>query len=334
MLGEPTIDQVHIDAALTTYAVQKFYFSDIVSDLIAPAIRVPNVSGKFFVTDPRPGTSQDIEREIMPGDVAPEFNFVVDTDSYSCVTVALRHILPDVTARNADAVLAEKLKGIDQIINNLAIKREKKVHGLITEADTYPGGAAGAHWFAAAAAWDVPGTDPKVDIDQAVRQIKLATGMQANTMVCAPKSYDILTRNDEIKDLIRYNPAKVNQYFLTGDIGDQLFRLRLINAAGVYNQNAPLETIDMGFIWESTSDAGDDWVWIGYVDPRPSVWTAGFMNQFVFDMNNSAPGLMGRVRVYRDEPREGTWYEFRTEVEPKVTNDGGGVIITGLETQS
>lgn len=334
MLGEPTIDQVHIDAALSTFAVQRFYYGSYVADIIAPPIKVPNVSGKYFIIDPRPGTSQEYEREIMPGDVAPEFNFIIGNGTYSCVTEGLRHLLPDITAKNTDAVLAEKVKGIDQIINNLAIKREKKIHALITEADTYPGGAGGDHWFAAAAAWDIPGTDPKVDIDQAVRQIALASGMQANALVASPKAYDILTRNDEIKDLIRYNPARANEYFLTGSLGEVLFRLRLINSSGVYNQAAPLETINMGFIWESASDAGDDWVWIGYIDPRPSIWTAGFMNQFVFEMNNLAPGLMGRVRVYRDEPREGTFYEFRTEVEPKVTNYLAGAVITGIETAS
>ena len=332
MLGEPTVDQVSVDAALSTYAVQKFYYSGYVADLIAPAIPVDNLSGKYFVIDPRKGTSQEIERELMPGDVAPEFNFVIDKGTYSCITEGLRHILPDITAANANPVLATKIKGIDQIINNLALKREAKLHALITEADTYPGGAAGAHWFAAATAWDVAGTDPKIDIDQMVRQIRLACGMQPNTMLCSPKAYDILTRNDEIKDLIRYNPAKVTEYFLTGGLGDMLFRLKLVDAAGVYNTAAPLEDLNMAYLWESSSDAGDDWVWIGYVDRNPGLWTAGFSNQFVFKMNAIAPGLMGRVRIYRDEPREGTWYEFRTEVEPLVVNNGAGGVITGIET--
>jgi len=156
--------------------------------------------------------------------------------------------------------------------------------------------------------------------------------MQPNTMLCSPKAYDILTRNDEIKDLIRYNPARASLYLESGGIGEMLFKLKLVDASGVNNQAAPLETVNMGYIWEAASDAGDDWVAILYVDPRPSVFTAGFANQFIYNMNNAAPGLMGRVRVYREEPREGTWYEFRTEVQPKVTNNLAGAVITGIET--
>lgn len=332
MIGEPTVDQVHINVPLSTYAVQRFYFSSYVSDLIAPPVAVPNVSGNYFVIDPRQGTSQDYERELMPGDVAPEFNFTIEKGSYACILEALRHLLPDVTDAVADAAVKERLRGIDQIINNLAIKREVKIHSRLTSYSSYPGGQAGDHIITADTGWDQPTSDPKVDIDAAVRQVEQACGMTPNVLLCSPKTYDILTRNQEIRDLIRYNPARANQYILDGSIGDRIFRLQLVDAAGVYNQNAPLMDVNMGYIWERDSDLGDDYAIVMYRDPSPSRYTAGAMVQFVYNMNQAAPGLMGRLRVYRDEPREGTWYEFRTQVEPVLTNNLAIAAIVGTET--
>lgn len=332
MPGEPTIEQGHIDAALTDYAVQQMFFSqNYVANLIAVPQATANRSGTYFIVDPREGMTDEHEEEMMYGQEATELNFIIGKGDFACQLVGKRHLLPDGVARNSDAAVQNLIKGDDYILNNMRIRRERALWRLLTEADTYPGGAAGDHWFAAAAAWDLSTTDPKVDIDQAARQVEIAAGVVPNTLLCSPKTYDILTRNAEVKDLIRYTRGDL--YLRTGGIGDVIFNLRLIRAAALYDSAAPLETASIGFIWEdSSSDAGDDWAWVGYVDPNPGLWTATMFTQFVWNMNDVSPGMMGRLRVYRDEAREGTWHEFRTDYQIKTVNNRAGAVITGIET--
>jgi len=332
MPGDPTIEQGHIDAALTDFAVQQMFFSQsYVANLIAPPQAVPNQSGKYFIIDPREGMTDEHEEELMYGQVAEELNFIIDKGTYATQLVGKRHLLPDGVARNADVAVRDMLKGDNYLLNNMRIRRERALWRLLTEADTYPGGAAGDHWFPAAAAWDISTTDPKVDIDAAVRQVELASGVVPNTMLCPPTTYDILTRNGEVKDLIRYQRGDL--YLRTGSIGDVIFNLRLIKAGAMFDAAAPLEAASIGFIWENAaSDAGADWAWIGYVDPVPGLWTATMFAQFIWNMNNVAPGMMGRLRVYRDEAREGEWHEFRTDYQMKTVNNRAGAVITTTQT--
>lgn len=332
MPGEPTIEQGHIDAALTDFAVQQMFFStNYVANIIAPPQAVPNRSGDYFVIDPREGMTDDHEEELMYGQPSPELNFVVGKGSYACQLVGKKHLAPDGILANADPAIQDTLKGDSYLLNNMRIRRERALWRLITEDASYPGGAGGTHWFSAGTAWDQPTADPKVDIDQAVRAVEIDSGVVPNTLLCPPRTYDVLTRNDEIKDLIRYQRGDL--YLRTGGIGDVVFNLRLIRAGALYDAAAPLETAAIGFIWEDdASDAGEDWAWVGYVDPRPGLFSAGFATQFIWNMNRVSEGLMGRLRVWRDEDREGEWHDFRTDYQMKVTNNRAGAVITDIET--
>ena len=341
MPGEPTIDQVHIDAALTRFAVELFFMSPdrFVASAIAPAIPVDNQGGKYFVEDPRPVLGDSTETEIMYGDVSPELNFKFTKESYGTNLEALRVILPDGTAKNADAVMQRKLQGVDKLVNRFAIKRERALAALITESDSYPGGDTGDHWITAASAWSGAGVDPKVDIDSAIDQVEIASGVTPNILLCSPNAYNILTRNDEIKDLIRYTSPSAEMYLKKGVIGNELFNLNLIKAGAVYNEAAPLETVAMGRIWgDATTDAGLTWALVCYVDPSPlggaDVWTSGFASQFIWNQNNIAPGMMGRLGVYRIPERESTAYDFRTDFESKITNNLAGAMIVGISDAS
>ena len=336
MPGEPTIDQVHIDAALTKFAIQKFYMdpSKFVASAIAPAITVESAGGKYFVEDPRPVAGDEHETEIMYGDVSPELNFKFEKKSYGTNLEALKVVLPDGTAKNADQVLQKKLQGIDKLVTRFAIKRERELAALITESDSYEGGDTGAHWIKAAGLW-TGAVDPKVDIDSAIDAVELASGVTPNTMLCSPNAYNILTRNEEIKELIRYTSPSAEQYLRKGIIGGELFNLNLIKAGAVYNENAPLEAISMGRIWgDETTDAGSTWALICYVDPNPiggaEPWTSTFAGQFIWNMNNVSPGLMGRLLTYRLPEREATAYDFRTDFEIQLTNNLAGAMITGI----
>lgn len=329
---EPTIDQVALDAPLTGFGVQQLFDSmNYVANIIAPVVKVSKQAGQFFVIDPREGFTDEIEEDMVYGDVAPSVNMVVGKGNYATKLRGKRHLAPDGVVLNADSPVKDKIKMIEPILQNMIIHREILVKDILLEADSYPGGAAGDHWITAANAWDLETTNPKVDIDLAKRAVRLACGLIPNTIIVPPTTYDILTSNEILMDLIRY--AEGPAYLKDGTMGDKLFRLNLFEAGAVQDLNAPLEAVDLSFIWEdAAADAGDDWAWVGYVDPSPTLWSGGFMRQFGWNGNELSPGYIGRARVYRDEPREGTYYEFRSDMDLRLTNNRAGAMITGIKT--
>jgi hypothetical protein len=332
MPGEPTIEQGHIDAALTDYAIQKFYYANnFIANIIAPPVAVPNRSDKFFVVDPREGLTDEHEEELMYGQESTELNFVVDKGQYSCTLYGKRHLAPDGVVQNADPAVRDMMKGDNYLINNMRIRRERNLWRLMTDSSNYVGGGPGTHWFTAAGAWDAAGVDPKVDIDQAALAVERTCGAPPNTLLLPPTSFNILTSNSEVRDLIKYQRGDL--YLRTGGIGDVVFNLRVIRAAALYDANAPLEASNIAFVWDDNNcKAGSDWAWVGYVDPNPGLWTAGWASTFVWNMNNAAPGMMGRMRVYRDEPREGEWHDFRTDYDLQITNNRSGCMIVDIGT--
>ncbi len=294
---------------------------------------MPNRSDEYFIVNPREGLSDEHEEELMYGQIATELNFVVGKGKYACQLHGKRHLAADGIIRNADAAVRDILKGDSYLLNNMRIRRERDLWALITESDTYPGGAGGSHWITAALPWDDDDSLPKKDIDAAVRAIELDSGVTANTLVVPPITYDQLTSNPDVKDLIKYKLGDL--YLRTGGIGDVVYNLRIIRAAALFDSAAPLEASNIKFIWEdASSDAGADWALVCYVDPNPGLWTAGFATQFIWNMNNAAPGMMGRLRIYRDEEREGEWHEFRTDYDMVVTNNNAAALIHGIGTGS
>jgi hypothetical protein len=330
---EPTIEQGHIDVALTDFAVSLFYESmNFTANEIAPPITVSSQSGKYFIVDPREAYTDEHEMELMYGQIATELDFVIGKGNYGTNLIGKRHLLPDGIMLNSDTAVRERQKGLTYIAMNLGIRRERRLAALITDADTYP---SADHFFVVDTPWDMPNSDPLIDIQQGARVMALACGVVPNRMVCSPRTYDALIRNPLIRQLIRSSPARAERYLEAGEIGDQLFSLRLIKAGAVYDTAAPLETKNMAFIWENfLSDAGTDWALLYFFDPSPGLFTSGFGAQFVWNANEIAPGLMGRVRVYRDDAREGTWYEMRSDWQLKITNPAAGVVMTGTSGAS
>lgn len=326
--GDPTIEQGHIDAALTDFGVKSFLLNDnFIANQIAPVIPVKNQAGGFFITDPREAQSDEHEEDLTYGQESTELNHVVDKGAYATHLIGKAAFLPDGIRLNSDMPELEEQRRVTYIAHNQAIRRERQLANMVDVVGNF---ASADHHFAAAAAWDAADVDPKVDIDAAVRLITLACGWVPNTMVLPPLAYDIFTSNDEVKELYKYQ--KGDLYLKTGQIGDIVYNLKVLKAGGIYDTAAPLEARDIGFIWENLTNIGSDWAFIYYKDPTRSTETGGFAHQFVWNANSIAPGMLGRLRRFRVEGREGEMFDLRADWDMQFTNNRAGAVITGLET--
>ena len=333
MPGEPTPDQTgSIDVSMSQFGVEAVFLNqNFIANTIAPVVPVTSMTGKYSVYVPVEGLNIQHEEPIGHGGVATEMNFLVSEGMYSCQQFGKKHLVTDREEANQDLSDADYLKGDSLILQNLATSREYSLASMgLTQANHF----AASHWIAAVAAWDAADANPKDDIDNAVRIIGLDSGFVPNVMVVPPRTYDVLTSNDDVKDLIRYMGGI--PYLQTGRIpGDLIYNLKILKAGAIYDQNAPLQATNLGFLWENASiAAGDDWAMILYVDPNPSRKSGGAFATFAFDMERISDMDIVTFRVYRDDLRWGEWREARTDYVSIFTNNRAAAVITGLRTDT
>ena len=344
MSGHAFDSELSIDVALTTFASQRIMMEpDFVANVIAPPVGVPKKDGTYFVFLPIEGKKTSHETRIPKGGVATEFNKRVSKDFFSTDRYGKRELLEDDDEIAGDIVAVDYIKDFSIMLNELACERELAVAELVlaTTGGEFGHGAYfnANHIIALTTPWDADDSNPKEDIDAAVRQLRLSSGYQPNMLIVPNNAYNALTSNADLKDLIKYMGGL--NYIRTGKIPDDiLYKLKVIEAGAIHDPNGTLQAENLQFIWENASDAlGDNWAIVCFVDPIPSVRTGSFVSQFVFRPSALAGAAtdplfgMVRSRVYREEAVEGTWYEARTNYGLKVTNPRAGVLLTGVITE-
>jgi len=335
MPGHPYPDESALDIGLSTWGVQALMLNDnFVANQVAPVVAVPKTSGQHFVFVPIEGLNIEHQEKLGKGGIATELDFRIDKGFFATEESAKRHFVSDREVANADIAAADYIKGDRLVLQNIGTIREYELAEQILDGSNYYGGAAGDHVIVAANAWDSDDANIKDDIDTAVRQIRLDSGFTPTHLLVPPRVYDAITSNADIKDLLKYMGGP--QYVATGRIpNDILYRLKIIEAAAVYDSAGPLETANLQFLWENASATyGDSWAIVLYVDPIPSRRSGTFVSQFAFNMNRINDMDVVSFYVYRDEHRRGEYREGRTDYEVKVTNSRAGVLITDVLTGS
>ena len=329
MSGHPMPAEASINAELSNYGVALFYDNiNLVANQIAKVIPVDQNPGDYHVITPIEGKRISHETRIPHGGIATELNFALDKATYSTEEYGKRHFTSDREMKMSSASVREYRKGIELIVENLALDREGQVADLLLTEANYYVDADDPHWFAAPATWDSDDADPKVDIDAAARAVELHSGRQANTLLLPPITYDALMNCQRFVDIIKYMFGI--QWLQTGMLPSPIFGLNIIKAGAIYDENARLQTPSLKFLWEEAVAAtGDDWAWVGYVDPSPSLKTSAMVLQFAF--NNNILSDRDILTMYEDYDKfaKGTWYEGRTDYEIKLSNNRAGAVITG-----
>ena len=329
MSGHPMPAEASINAELSSYAVALVFDNlNLVANQIAPVIPVDKNPGDYHVILPLEGKTISHDTRIPHGGIATELNFTLGKATYSTEEYGKRHFVSDrEKAMSAQSVL-EYRKGVDLIIENLALDREAQLAELLLTEASYYVSTADPHWFTSAATWDSDDGDPKKDIDIANRAIELHSGRTANTLLLPPRTYDALMNNERFVQIVQYVFGV--QGLQTGMLPSPLFGLNVIKAGAIYDENSRLETPALRYLWEeAVAAAGDDWAWVGYVDPTPGLMTSAMMVQFAF--NNGSIDDRSIITMYEDYDvfAKGTWYESRTDYEVKLSNPRAGAVILG-----
>ncbi len=301
---------VHVDAPLTNFALQ-FQNRSFVADMVFPIIPVVKESDLYytFVRE----ELRDVDSLRAAGALAKEVDWVPSTSSYRAEEFAMRHLLPDRIAANADAPVRPRINTTAKLMKWLMLGYEKRIQAIAQATGNVQA------TVAASPKWD--GTSPTIekDIDTAKDNIRNNAGVEPNAILLAENVKDVLKRDTTLRDLIRYviNVGSGNRDLLmNGELPPVLFNLAIIVAGAVEDTSKIGAAASVSKIW-------NDAVPVFYREMAPSLegLTWGY------SMRVQAP----LVTAYRDEPRKGEWIETSIiQAEELVTSNCANLIVDVL----
>jgi hypothetical protein len=301
---------VHVDAALTNFALQLPAEQDFIADLVCPIIPVMKESDKYYKFNREELKPVDTYR--ADGAEAKEFSWTQTTDTYSCSEHALKAHVTDRRIANSDSAIRPRTRTVTKLSRALRLARERRVQTLMQT---------GANWAASAHPsnhWDEASADPEADVHSARSAFLLQAGVYPNTIII----------NDVVRDtVVRWLKAQADgitlMEFMAADanvIGKQssffkgLFGIpNWIVGSSVYDSAA------LGVATESMARVWNDSAVLLYVDPNPDMETASAA--YTFQSRNSI------VKAWRDESRNLEWIETSHVLTEEIVSNLCGYMI-------
>jgi hypothetical protein len=233
----PTSNDVHVNVPLSNIA-EKFYLGDndpFVADKVFPIVPVRKLSDLIAQYNRKDWFNAHDVRPRHPGTESQGVGYHVATSLYyRCLEYANHVDVADEIRANADAPFQMDTDAVQVITQRLKIKRDY----LFAQQAFVPGIWSNAGGFAAGA-WNVAGSTPIADIDNAKTTMLLGTGFLPNTLLVNYNVYNALRNHATI--VARYTGNGQPYPRLTQQqVADVLDVERIIVAWGVYD-TGPME---------------------------------------------------------------------------------------------
>lgn len=314
----PSIYEVQTNAFLTNIMVKLMDGEDYVVNMAWPIIKVKKEAGKYFIDTDRGHlnpTGPDTFR--APGMVAQNFDFHLTPGDYECVEHALKRPVPDRIREEADDPVKGELDAVDKMCRNINMHFEMEFHAIAFTIANY----AANNIVVATAPWSNTATStPEADIDLAKLAVLESCGIWPNKIIIPERVYrDLKVHPDVVAYMVAHEGA-VNR-LQTGKLPQYLFGLEVIVPGVIYDAANPCQDADITMLYDDCE------VVVFYKEDNPGLTTATWGAQFRHIRNGEGPC---RVRTWRDEPAEASVAEVSVLNHPKVINQGGAAIITGL----
>jgi hypothetical protein len=208
-MPQPTIQQVHVQAALTQIATA--YIQDAtnyVADQVFPNVPVEHQADKYFRFSKDDFFRDQAQRRADAAESAGG-GFNLDTASYSADVWAFHKDLGAQVRRNADPAVNMDVTVTKYIMQQMLIRKDRIFVGkylvnsvwgtdVVGTAGGTPGSATPAFWN------DDASGDPYTDIQQGMTTILQNTGFEPNTLLLSYPVYAALRKHPLVIDRVKY----------------------------------------------------------------------------------------------------------------------------------
>ncbi len=306
----------NLNRTLTQFAMENMRTGGaFVADRLAPIVRVPTTSGKYYVFSNASGLRDDIDSLRAPLTESNEVRRSYGSATYSCRQYGLKELIADEELDNADrAVIDPERDAMALITRKLRLAIETRVVGkLLSPSVLTNNGAAAEAWNAGS------GVDIEGDIDTARLSVRRKAGVEPNTIVIPPHIAVAAKKDGQIRELVKYTDSTL---LVNGELPPRLFGLDVVIPLALFDETEPgvnMQSLD--FAWDANS------VLVCYVEREiPSKRSLSLAYQF---RRPIAGTLDVAAYRYRDEGRHATVVEGLIEQTEEVVSTACGYLITG-----
>lgn len=282
-MPQPTLGQVHIQAALTQIATA--YIQDeafYVADKVFPAVPVEFQADKYFVFS-KDDFYRDEAQQRADATESAGGGFNLGTNSYSAEVWAYHKDLGGQTRRNADPAVNMDVACTKFCMQKLLIRRDRFFVGAYIKnglwATDVTGTAGGTPGSSTPAFWnDDANGDPYTDIATGQTTILQNTGFEANGLLISYPVYQALRKHPLVIDRIKYT-TRADASRITPELLASSFDVdRLIVSKAVYNTTQEIATDTSGSIGTYSFIASKDAL-LFHAAPAPGIMipTAGYI---------------------------------------------------------
>lgn len=321
-MPNPTPGDVHVNVPLTNMSIA--YLQDLkgfVADSAAPNIPVQKQSDRYYVYN-RDDFNRDTVQPRAPSSESAGGGWTVDnTPSYFATKWALHKDIDDDIRANADQPINMDRDATNYLTLQMALRKEKIWEskffrtGIWTTELAGVTGVPGAGQFKR---WDVAGSDPIGDVDNARIEMHVATGgFKPNKMALSPFAWKALKNNASIIERIKYTQRGV----VSLDLLASLFELdEIVTPWGV--ENAAKKGVA-----EANQLIMGKHALLYYTPPEAGLMVPSAMYTFSWTGLLGAGAMGNRIKSFRIEKLNSDRVEIEGCFDMKLTGADLGVMF-------
>lgn len=321
MPGWTTGSEVHINRPLSRIAMQ-YRPEGFIADQIAPVVTVPNKSDSYYVFS-LADAYRTVDDLRAPGREANIITRSVSSDTFLCKARALKQPIRYEDMANADAadILASRSSAQEFVKDKLALNMEVRVGSQVFS------GSNCASYTTVASQWDTAGAgnDPIGDIDAAIDNVWLTTGIRPNSILFGQAAWQSFSRNSNIIDIV-FGDSAVGKARVP-DFGSvkALFNVnRVLVGGAMYNSNMENQSAALTRIYR-------DSVLVYYAPMAPTKDKASFMYAFNWP---AVKGYNWQTRIFDRPLLDEEQVQLGYYQDEKITGSALGFLIVAVNSST
>lgn len=312
--AQPSIQEVHVDAALTNLSIAYIQSQDAyIATKVFPIIPVEKQSDKYYIFDKNDWHRDEAQKRADNTESAGS-GFGLSTDSYFADVWAFHKDVGFQARANADKQVALDRTSVQFVTQRLLLRQEIQWVSDFFTTSVWGTDATPSNLWS-----DFANSDPIEDIETGKETILAATGFMPNTLVLGYQVFRKLKNHPDIVDRMKYTSAQN----ITAEILARMFEVeRVLVAKAIKATNVEDETAAYGFTHGKHA-------LLAYVAPNPGEMepSAGYTMHWT----GVSGGLGAGVAIDSFDIREKktTRYEGEMAFDHKVTGSDLGYFFNG-----
>lgn len=314
----PTIQQVHIQQALSDLSIAYRQEQPAVSDILFKRISVPHQQDKFYVWNK--GDMWRLEaKKRAPGANFARMGLRLSSDNFYCAQYALEYPLPDEIDANADAGVELETTASMTLVDQLNMQKDVDFAAdFFTTSSGWASGTVGTAWD------NVASGTPVTAVTNAVLTIRQALGASNQHDIIGLGGIKILTAlltSDQVRDRTKY-VLEQTQSALERTLAPVLGLDRLVISSRQRNTAKEGRTASYSAVFDN------DFLVVAVPrNPGRFVPAAGYT--FAWDEDGKGDMYIG---MYRDDPHKSDVLQAVCYYDQKQTGTDLGVFFSNPVT--